>query len=62
MEQLTYNEAFAQLEKLVHEVEDKDIQLDALAGKIKRANELIQFCERKLRVIEEDVAKGNSAG
>lgn len=62
MEQLTYNEAFAQLERLVHEVEDKDIQLDALAGKIKRANELIQFCEQKLRVIEEDVVKGNSAG
>lgn len=62
MEQLTYNEAFAQLERLVHEVEDKDIQLDALAGKIERANELIQFCEQKLRVIEEDVVKGNSAG
>lgn len=55
MEQLTYNEAFAQLEKLVHEVEDKDIQLDALAGKIKRANELIQFCEQKLRKIEADI-------
>lgn len=55
MEQLTYNEAFAQLEKLVHEVEDKDIQLDALAGKIKRANELIQFCEQKLRGIEKDI-------
>jgi exodeoxyribonuclease VII small subunit len=56
MEQLTYNEAFAQLEKLVHEVEDKDIQLDALASKIKRANELIQFCEQKLRGIEKDIA------
>lgn len=55
MEQLTYNEAFVQLEKLVHEVEDKDIQLDALAGKIKRANELIQFCEQKLRTIEKDI-------
>lgn len=57
MEHLTYNDAFARLEKLVHEIEDKDIQLDTLADKIKQANQLIQFCEQRLRGIEEDISK-----
>lgn len=57
METLTYNDAFAQLEKLVHEIEDRDIQLDTLADKIKRANQLILFCEQKLRGIEEGISK-----
>ncbi len=57
METLTYNEAFARLEKLVHEVEDKDIQLDTLADKIKQARELIILCEQKLRGIHDDISK-----
>ena len=60
METLTYNEAFARLEKLVHEVEDKDIQLDTLADKIKQARELIILCERKLRRIHDDMNQGAS--
>lgn len=57
MEPTTYSTAFAELEKLVHEIEDRDIQLDTLADKIKRANQLILFCEQKLRGIEEDISK-----
>jgi exodeoxyribonuclease VII small subunit len=53
--ELTYNEAFTELEKLVTEIEDETIQLDALAEKIKLANEYIQICETKLRTIEEQV-------
>ena len=54
---LTFDTAFAQLEKLVAEIEDEQIQLDTLAGKVKEANELIKFCETKLRSIREDVDK-----
>lgn len=54
---LTFDTAFAQLERLVAEIEDEQIQLDTLAGKIKEANELIKFCETKLRSIREDVDK-----
>ena len=52
---LTYDEAFAGLQKLVRQIENEDIQLDTLADKVKEANELIKFCEAKLRVIETDV-------
>ena len=52
---LNYNTAFEQLENLVSEIEDKDIQLDTLADKVKRANELVAFCEQKLRGIERDI-------
>ncbi len=55
--ELTYSEAYSQLEKLVAEIESDDIQLDTLAGKVKQANELIVFCEEKLRTIEKEVGK-----
>jgi exodeoxyribonuclease VII small subunit len=56
--ELTYTEAYSKLEKLVTQIESDDIQLDTLAGKVKQANELIVFCEEKLRTIEKEVEKG----
>ncbi len=52
---LTYNEAYSQLEELVIQLEDDSIQLDTLASKVKQAHELIELCERKLRAIHTDV-------
>ena len=52
---LSYTEAFASLEKIVEQIEDDSIQLDTLAEKVQQANELIQYCEAKLRTIETDV-------
>ncbi len=52
---LTYNTAFDALQKLVRQIEHEDIQLDTLAEKVKEANELINWCEARLRVIEEDI-------
>ncbi len=56
-EDLTYNEAYSKLEELVEEIESDTIQLDALATKVKQANELIKFCESKLRTIEKEVGE-----
>jgi exodeoxyribonuclease VII small subunit len=52
---LTYNIAFSKLEKLVEQIEDDKIQLDTLADKVKEANELINFCEQKLRTINSSI-------
>jgi exodeoxyribonuclease VII small subunit len=60
MKTLTYNEAYSQLEKLVHQLEDDSTQLDTLAEKVTLANVLIALCENKLRVIEDDVAKAKA--
>jgi exodeoxyribonuclease VII small subunit len=52
---LTYKKAYSELEKIVEEIEEEDIQLETLANKVKDANELIKFCEDKLRTIETEV-------
>jgi len=52
---LTYNQAYNELSKLVDQVEDDKIQLDTLADKVKQAKELIDYCEMKLRSIDKDV-------
>ena len=52
---LTYNEAYTNLAKLVEEIEDDSLQLDTLAEKVKQAKELITYCENKLRGIDEEV-------
>jgi exodeoxyribonuclease VII small subunit len=57
---MTYNKAFTELQTLVRQIENEDIQLDTLADKVKEANELIKYCETKLRVIEEDVKRNLS--
>ena len=53
--ELTYSSAFSELEKLVTQIEDNRIPLDTLASKVKKANELIEFCEIKLRAIEKEI-------
>ena len=52
---MSYNKAYSDLLKLVDEIEDDAIQLDALAVKVKQAKELIEYCETNLRKIETDV-------
>jgi len=55
MKQETYSTAYAKLEKLVERIESDTLPLDELADKVKQANELILFCETKLRTIEKEV-------
>ncbi len=55
--ELSYSEAFMQLEGLLEQLEDGDIQLDDLAEKVKQANELILICENKLRSISSEINK-----
>jgi exodeoxyribonuclease VII small subunit len=52
---LTYNQAYSELSKLVDEIEDDKIQLDTLAEKVRQAKELIDYCETRLRSIDKDV-------
>lgn len=52
---LTYDEALAQLDHIVSQIEDEGIMLDTLTEKVAEANALIQYCEDKLRNIEGNV-------
>lgn len=53
--ELTYTEALTKLEEIVEQIEDDSIMLDTLTEKVAQANELIKYCETKLRTIEGDV-------
>lgn len=52
--EITYKEAFAQLEVLLEELENGQIDLEKLAEKVKEAKNLIAICEKKLRKVEQD--------
>ena len=52
---ITYNEAFAELQQIVNEIENEETSIDLLSLKIKRAAELLRICKNKLHNTEEDV-------
>lgn len=55
MAKKSYDKAFHELQKIVEELNSENVSLDKLSEKIKKANELIQFCKTRLRSIEEDL-------
>ncbi len=55
--ELTFDKVFNDLTELVEEIEDDEIKVDTLAEKVKQANELIKFCETKLRTIKTETTK-----
>jgi exodeoxyribonuclease VII small subunit len=52
---LTYTEAFDELQTIVTEIEKGEISVDLLSEKVKRAALLIKVCKNKLFETEEDV-------
>jgi len=57
MEQdLTYSAAYEELENIALEMENESVSIDELAVRVKRAAELIDFCQKKLRNTEKEVA------
>lgn len=53
----TYNEAFAELQTIVSEIESGQTNVDELTEKIRRASQLIAICKAKLTSSEEEVEK-----
>ncbi len=54
-ENLSYKQAEEELTKIVSEIEKGDVDVDALAEKVKRATELIRCCRDKLRKTEHEI-------
>lgn len=52
---LSYEEAFSELQQIALEIEEESVSVDVLATKVKRASELIAFCQNKLKATEKDV-------
>ena len=54
---LTYQEALEELTDLVNELENENIPIDDLAEKVKRASDLIGYCQSKLTQTNTEVKK-----
>lgn len=54
---LTYETAYEELVQIAREIEEESVSVDVLAQKVKRASELITFCQGKLKSTEAEVNK-----
>ena len=55
--ELSYKEAMTEIEDIVAKLEDNQLDVDELSGKVKRVSELIAYCKSKLHETEEEVEK-----
>ncbi len=53
----TFNQAVEELENILEQIESGELDVDELAGKVKRASELLRLCQSKLRATEEEIDK-----
>ncbi len=54
-EEIKYEAAFEELQRIVQDIEEGEISVDELSEKVKRAAVLIRLCKEKLHTTEEDV-------
>lgn len=52
---LNYKEAMAQLEEIVHKIENEEPDVDELSTLVKKASELMNFCKKRLKSTEEEI-------
>ena len=52
---LTYEAAYKELQQIAREIETESVSVDVLAARVKRASELITFCQTRLRATEAEV-------
>lgn len=53
--EITYTQAFEELQILVAEIERGEISIDGLSERVRRATILISICKQKLNETEADV-------
>jgi exodeoxyribonuclease VII small subunit len=53
--EFSFTNAVAEIEKILHKIENGDLDVDKLAIEVKRASELIKQCQKKLRTTEEEI-------
>ena len=56
-ENIKYEEAFAELQALVHKIENDELDIDQMSEQLKRAQELIRLCKDKLTKPAEEIKK-----
>ncbi|HEX5635735.1 MAG TPA: exodeoxyribonuclease VII small subunit [Gammaproteobacteria bacterium] len=61
MNHLSFDTAYAELEKIVKQIENESVPLDELAARVKEAKQLIRYCEEKLRAVEHELNHDDAA-
>ena len=52
-----YEAAFAELQAIVHRMENDELDIDQMTEQLKRAQELIKLCKDKLTKTDEEIKK-----
>ena len=52
---LTYEVAMEELKEIALQIDNESVTVDVLAEKVKRASELIEFCQSKLKTTETEI-------
>lgn len=53
----TYGEAIKELQEIMDAIENQELDVDILIGKVKKAAELIKFCKEKLLKTNDEIQK-----
>ena len=54
---ISYNEAVAEIEEILHQIENEELDIDILSEKVKRVSILLKLCKKKLHQTEVEVQK-----
>ena len=55
--EIKYEAALAELQTIVHKMENDELDIDQMSEQLKRAQELIKFCKNKLTKTDEEIKK-----
>ena len=55
LKNLSYEEAFGELNEIYKSIESGDVKVDQLREKVSRARDLIEYCREKLRQSESEL-------
>jgi exodeoxyribonuclease VII small subunit len=56
-EELKYEQAYQELQTIVHRMENDDLDIDQMSEQLKRAQQLIKLCKDKLTKTDEEIKK-----
>jgi len=53
--QISYSEAYEELQNILEDIKERNVDVDKLAAKVKRARELINLCEGRIKKAELEI-------
>ncbi len=53
----TYREAITEIEAILNSIENDELDVDELTGKVQKVTQLLKFCKDKLYKTQEEVEK-----